>query len=139
MQKEAKQQGKKLPGSKRSNKRGNQQPDKGSNTEAIEDDDSGCYMCFALLKVLGGKQFTERLQDDEHCDTMLKKLRKKSKSAREDKASDHASSQSNPSRNSRNESQAQVPQGQVPNVQQMQQMHQMHPRMHIVIHIVSST
>ena len=44
----------------------NQQPDKGSNTEAIEDDDSGCYMCFALLKVLGGKQFTERLQYDEH-------------------------------------------------------------------------
>ena len=61
---------------------------------------------------------------------MLKKLRKKSKSARADKASDHASSQFNPSNILRNVRQGQVPQGQVPNVQQMQQMHQMHPQMY---------
>jgi hypothetical protein len=140
LQKEAKQRGEKLPGSKRSNKRGNQQPDKGSNIETIEDYDSGCYMCFALgrsnwkfhdaERCWKKKQFTEKLQDDEHRDTMLKKLRTKSKSAREDKASDRASAQSNPSRGPRNERQAQVPQGQIPNVQQMQQAQQMHPQMY---------
>ena len=143
LQKEAKQRGEKLPGSERSTKRGSQQPDKGLSTETMEDDDCGCYICFALgrpnwkrhdaEKCWKKKQFAEKLQDDEHRETMLKRLSTKSKSSRQDKASDHASSQSNPSRSSRNERQAQVPQGQIPNVQQMQQsqqMHQVHPQMY---------
>ncbi len=43
MQKEAKQRGEKLPGLERSTKRGNQQFDQVSNTEAVRDDDSGCF------------------------------------------------------------------------------------------------
>ncbi len=55
------------------------------------------------------KQFTDRLQDPEYRDPMMKRLAKKSKSAREDKASGQPSSQSNSSGNLRNDRQAQTP------------------------------
>ena len=132
LQKEAKQRGDKLPGSERSTKRGNQQFDQGPNVEATGDDDSGCYICFALGKqrwmnheagkCWQKKQFNAKLQDPEECGPMLKRLATKSRSSREDKASDRVGSQSQSSRNPRNDRQAQIPQGQAPNVQQMQQM-----------------
>jgi len=64
--------------------------------------------------------FNERLQDLEHCETMIKLLATKTKPAREDKASDRL----NPSRNRKSDRQASMPQGQVQNSQasQLQQM-----------------
>ena len=59
-----------------------------------------------------------------------KRLATKSRSSRDDKASDRVGSQSQSSRNPRNYRQAQIPQGQAPNAQQMQQMQQMHPQMY---------
>jgi hypothetical protein len=148
LQKEAKQRGEKLPGPERSTKRGNQQFDQVSSTEAAGDDD-GCFMCFAMGRARWmfhdaercwkKKQFTDRLQDPEYRDPMLKRLATKSKSAREDKASDRTSSQSNSSRNPRNDRQAQMPQSQSPNVQQMQQCSKCNHRCTIVINIVSNT
>ena len=109
LQKEAKQRGEKLPGPERSTKRGNQQFDQVSSTEAAGDDDSGCYMCFALGRkkwmhrpadnCWKKKIFTVKLQDLVQCDPMLKKLATQSKHAREHTASDRVSSQSNPPRN----------------------------------------
>ncbi len=66
--------------------------------------------------------FNERLQDPEHCETMIKrfKLATKTKPAREDKVSDRL----NPSRTPKSDQQASMPQGQVLNSQfsQLQQM-----------------
>ncbi len=57
--------------------------------------------------------FNERLQDPEHCETMIERLATKTKSAMEDKTSDRL----NPSRNLKSDRQASMPQGQVPNSQ----------------------
>jgi hypothetical protein len=62
---------------------------------------------------------------------MIKRLATKTKSARENKASDR----SNPSRNPKSDRQASMPQGQAPKsqateLQQMQQMQQMQPQMY---------
>jgi hypothetical protein len=91
LQKEAKQRGEKLPGPERSSRRGNQQPDQRQTAEA-GDDDSGCYMCFALgrgqwmthdvSKCWKKKMFNERLQVPEHCVSIIKQLSTKTKTCK---------------------------------------------------------
>jgi hypothetical protein len=130
LQKEAKKRNERLPGPEKSIKRDGQHP---QNEQVEEEDDSACFMCFALgcssfrthdaEKCKKGGVFSTKVQDPEHREELVRKLASRSKAAaRSDQASERTGMQQNPTRNPKHERSAQSQQGQMSYAQQMQQM-----------------
>ena len=117
LQKEAKMRGEKLPGSGKSTKRNSHQD---SAEGAVADDDSGCFMCFALGKPSWQRHspekcftkdvFTKRLCDPEQRYALLEAVARKPKSQRGTNGSERANTQPRVGNTPRNDMQAQSPQ-----------------------------